>query len=242
MLFERKKYKSFARQQLNGRWTVPVLMTIIAGLILIVFSIPQTVEMLRSFPDIFEYDFSDVNSFSIFIKRVSEESSSSTLLSYIQLAVEAILYVAGLNVYLKMSRSPEPVSLSDFFEGMNNWWRAILAAIYKYIWLLLWFMLFIIPGIIKYFAYSQIFFIIAEYKKVSIPRALNISKIITQGHKMDLFVMYLSFLGWAILASIPAGLGFIWLSPYMHMSFVNAYHAMLKEALETGRIRPEDLQ
>ncbi len=74
MLFERKKYKSFARQQLNGRWTVPVLMTIIAGLILIVFSIPQTVEMIRSFPDIFEYDFSDVNSFSIFIKRVSELS------------------------------------------------------------------------------------------------------------------------------------------------------------------------
>jgi hypothetical protein len=49
---------------------------------------------------------------------------------------------------------------------------------------------------------------------------------------MDLFVMCLSFLGWAILASIPAGLGFIWLRPYMHMSFMNAYHAMLKEALD----------
>ena len=240
MLFDRKKYKVFARQQLSGRWTVPVIITIISGLILIVFSIPQAVEMVRSFPENLTVDFSDPHSVSIFINTVTE-GSSSTLLSYIQLAVEAILYVAGINVYLKMSRSPEPVSLSDFFEGMNNWFRAILAAIWKYIWLLLWFMLFIIPGIIKFFAYSQIFFIVAEYKKVSIPRALNISKIITQGHKMDLFVMCLSFLGWAILASIPAGLGFIWLRPYMHMSFVNAYHAMLKEALELGKIKPEDL-
>ena len=54
--------------------------------------------------------------------------------------------------------------------------------------------------------------------------------------------MYLSFLGWAILATIPAGLGYIFLIPYMNLSFINAYHAMMKEALETGRIKPEDLQ
>lgn len=243
-MFDRKKYKAFARRQLQGRWTVPVIITIISALILIIFAIPEAVEIVRSIPEIPEIDFSDVKSVSIFVNTVSGGSSSS-LLSYIQVAVEAILYLAAINVYLKMSRSPEKVSLSDFFEGMNNWFRALLAAIWKGIWLFLWLIpsifLFMIPVIIKALAYSQIYFIVAEYKKVSIPRALSISKVITQGHKMDLFIMLMSFLGWAILASIPAFLGFLWLRPYMHMSFINAYHAMLKEAIETGRLKPEDL-
>lgn len=239
-MFDRKKYKYFARQQLGGRWRIPVIITAITALILIIFAIPETVEIIRSLPELPAIDFSDRNSISITIDAISK-SNSSSLLTFIQIAVEAILYVAAINVYLKMSRSPEAVSLSDFFEGMNNWWRAILAAFWRSLWIILWTWLFIIPGIIKSFSYSQIFFIVSEYKNVSIPRALNISKIITQGHKMDLFVMVLSFTGWAILASIPAGLGFIWLRPYMHMSFINAYHAMLKEALETGRLKPEDL-
>ena len=58
---------------------------------------------------------------------------------------------------------------------------------------------------------------------------------------MDLFLMLFSFFGWAILAAIPAGLGHIWLRPYMHMSFINAYHAMMKEAIESGRLTAEDL-
>ena len=239
-MFDRKKYKAFAREQLRGRWTIPVIITAIIGLILIIFAIPEAVEVIRSMPELPDVDFSDIHSISIYVDAVSKGSSSS-ILSYIQLAVEAILYVAAIHVYLKMSRSPAPVHLSDFFEGMNNWWRAFLAALWRTLWLILWLWVFIIPAIIKAFAYSQIFFIVTEYKNVSIPRALNISKIITQGHKMDLFVMLLSFAGWAILACIPAGLGFIWLRPYMHMSFINAYHAMLKEALETGKLRPEDL-
>lgn len=239
-MFDRKKYKAFAREQLKGRWAIPAIITAITALILIIFAIPEAVEVIRSMPEIPDVDFSDAKSISIFIDVVSKGNSSS-FLSYIQLAVEAILYVAAIHVYLKMSRSPSPVTLYDFFEGMNNWFRAILAALWKTLWLLLWLWVFIIPAIIKAFAYSQIFFLVAEYKKISIPRALNISKIITQGHKMDLFMMLLSFAGWAILASIPCGLGFIWLRPYMHMSFINAYHAMLKEAIETGRLKPEDL-
>ena len=53
--------------------------------------------------------------------------------------------------------------------------------------------------------------------------------------------MYLSFLGWCILAAIPAGIGFIFLTPYMEMTFVNAYNGMLKEAVDSGKLHPDDL-
>ncbi|WP_027728559.1 DUF975 family protein [Treponema sp. C6A8] len=240
-MFDRKKYKYFARQQLSGRWSIPVIITIITGLVMIIFAIPEAVETFRALPELWDIDFSEPNSFSIAINAASG-SNTSTLLSYIQIAVSAIFEMAGICVYLKMSRSPEPVHLSDFFEGLNKWLRAIFAALWTSIWIFLWSLLFVIPGIIKLFAYSQTMFITAEYKSVSVPKALRISNIITNGHKMDLFIMILSFLGWAILASIPAGLGFIFLKPYMKLSFINAYHAMMKEALETGKLRPEDLQ
>lgn len=240
-MFDRKKYKYFARQQLHSRWKIPVLITIITGLVMLIFSIPEFVETYRTIPELWDLDFSDSHSFSIAVNLVSE-SNTSTLLTYIQLAVAAIFEMAGICVYLKMSRSPEPVYLSDFFDGMNNWLRAVFAELWKDIWIFFWLLLFFIPGIIKAISYSQIMFIVAEYKSVSVTKALRISKIITHGHKADLFVMYLSFLGWAILAAIPAGLGFIVLFPYMKLSFVNAYHAMMKEALETGKLKPEDLQ
>ncbi len=149
--------------------------------------------------------------------------------------------VAAIGVYIKMSRSPEPVKFSDFIEGFNNWARATLGILWQTLWTLLWTLLFIIPGIIKGIAYSQMFYIIAEYKDVSVTKALRISIEITKGHKWDLFVMYLSFLGWAILSAFTLGILNLWLTPYMNMTYVNAYHALMKEALESGRIKPEDL-
>lgn len=140
-----------------------------------------------------------------------------------------------------MSRSPEPVSLKGFVEGLNNWARALLGALWQLLWVFLWSLLFLIPGIVKAYAYSQMFFIITEYKDVSVTKAMRISMLITKGHKWDLFVMDLSFLGWAILCGLTLGIGALWLEPYMNMSKVNAYHAMLKEALESGLLKPEDL-
>lgn len=52
----------------------------------------------------------------------------------------------------------------------------------------------------------------------------------------------LEFLGWEILATIPAGLGWLWLAPYITMSKTNAYHALLKEAVDSGRLTAEDFK
>ena len=53
--------------------------------------------------------------------------------------------------------------------------------------------------------------------------------------------MYLSFLGWDFLSLCTLGILELWLAPYKNMTYTNAYHALMKEALESGRIRPEDL-
>lgn len=246
MFFDRKKYKKFALIQLKGRWLVPALMTIIIWLITSLFQIPDLVRVFKNqnFWDLVYSDYTDFQSFMYAYSGALDSLSTkgSTLMTIIQTIVAAILEVAAINVYLKMSRSPEKVSFSLFIESLNNWGRAILAALWKFLWIYLWSLLFIIPGIVKSIAYSQMFYLIDEYSDMPITKAMNISKIITKGHKGELFVMYLSFLGWLILAGLTLGIGMIWLKPYMRMTLVNAYHALMKDALETGLIRPEDLQ
>jgi len=239
-MFNRKQYKEFAKKQLKGRWTVPVVMTLIISLISLLFEIPDYIRLIIS-PSFWD----SVNSGAGVEQYISlwegVNSSSSCVTTIIQVVVAAILEVAAINLFIKMSRSPEPVSLGDFVEGLNNWARAILGALWQFLWVFLWSLLFIIPGIVKAIAYSQMFYIICEYKDVSVTKAMRISMIITKGHKWDLFVLDLSFIGWAFLCIFTLGIGSFWLDPYIRMSKVNAYHALLKEALEDGRIKPEDL-
>lgn len=241
-MFNRKQYKSFARTQLKGRWAAPVIMTLIITIISLLFEIPDKIRLISStdFWNLANYSGTDLTEV-LALYDAASSNSTSYVTSIIQIVVAAILNVAGLNLYLKMSRSPEPVSLKSFIEGLNNWARALLGALWSTLWIVLWTFIFIIPGIIKAISYSQIFNIIAEYKDISVTKAMTISKIITRGHKWDLFVLDLSFLGWAILCVFTLGIGSLWLEPYIKMTGINAYHAMLKEALSDGRLKPEDL-
>lgn len=241
-MFERKKYKIFAKKQLKGRWTVPVVMTLIITVIMFLFSIPDLLRVMNddNFWELVNYQGDDIYAFTALFDEVNR-NSSSILTSVIQTIVEAILSIASINLYLKMSRTPEKVSLRPFIEGLNNWTKAFLAALWKYLWIFIWSLFFIIPGIIKSIAYSQMYYILAEYPDVSVTKSMRISMIITQGHKGDLFITYLSFLGWMFLCVLTFGIGVLWLEPYMNMTLINAYHSLMKEALETGKLKPEDL-
>lgn len=242
MVFDRVKYKEFAKKQLKGRWLVPVLVAITISLITTIFNIPEFIARLQSDAGsaILRGDFS---SYSDFLKLLNEASSTKTsiLIQIIQLIVSAILEVASISVYIKMSRSPQPVSYSVFIEGLNNWWRSIRAFFLQFVWIVFWTFLFIIPGVIKAISYSQMYYLLAEFENMSVRKAMRISMLITEGYKGDIFMTYLSFTGLIIIEVLIPFSGF-WITPYMNMTFTNIFHALLKNALETGLIKPEDLR
>lgn len=95
--------------------------------------------------------------------------------------------------------------------------------------------------IIKAIEYSHHFYLVAEYPELGIRKALRISILITKGHRADIFITHLTFLGYYFLSVITLGLAQLWYRPYTDMTFINIYHALLKDALETGKIHPEDL-
>ena len=243
MIFNRNKYKAFARKQLKNRWTVPAFISLTIFLVFSLFLIPNFVTMFKNHYGAQLLDGNFVN-FIEFLNlfRGATHFNTPPLVLLAQLLAFAIFEVASLTIYLKMSRSPEDVHYSDFIAGLQNWGKAIIACLLQVFWIFLWSLLFILPGFVKLIAYSQTYFIITEYEDISVKKALKISSIITRGHKMDLFLTFLSFIGWYILGAATCGIAMIWIRPYAHMTFINAYHAMMKDALEIGTIRPEDLQ
>jgi uncharacterized membrane protein len=142
--------------------------------------------------------------------------------SIANLLVNAAFALGGAWVFLRIAKGEE-VSVGNIFYGFEDLWTAIKAQFFMGLFTLLWSLLLIIPGIIKAYAYSMTFFILAENKGMSVLEAITLSRKMMDGHKMDLFLLFLSFIGWFILVGITFGIAGIWVYPYSYATFSNFY-------------------
>jgi uncharacterized membrane protein len=102
--------------------------------------------------------------------------------------------------------------------------------------------LFIIPGIVKSYAYMMMPYILADCPTVTAREALRLSRRMTKGHKGKLFVLTLSFIGWGILTVLTFGILYIvYVGPYMHTTFAGFYIELRDKAFADGVITPAEL-
>lgn len=137
-MFDRKKYKQFARIQLKGRWKVPVLMTLIALVLTTLFSLPEYINY--PYKDLYSVilngDFTDVMIF--LYKTESTASNTPVILPYIELFVTLILSFVAARIYIKLSQSPDKISFSDYLQNFNLWGRGILVGLWQILWIMIW--------------------------------------------------------------------------------------------------------
>lgn len=150
--------------------------------------------------------------------------------------------IAFTNIFILLYLSNDRITFSDFVNGFSDFLRGFLGMLWMSLWIFLWSLLFVIPGFIKAFAYSQIFFILSDNPKIGVIKAMNISKVITQGHKADIFCLAFSFIGWYFLGIITGGVLFVWIIPYEMATFTNAYYYLKQEAIRTGKLTPADFE
>lgn len=104
---------------------------------------------------------------------------------------------------------------------------SLLLAVYVFLWSLL----LVVPGIIKAFSYAMTPYIMYDNPQLSADECIERSMAMMQGHKGQLFMLYLSFIGWAILCVLTLGIGFFWLSPYISCSEAQFYEELKKAEL-----------
>ena len=120
--------------------------------------------------------------------------------------------------------------IGDSFNiAFNQWGRNVggmlLVAVYTFLWTLC----LIIPGIIKSFSYAMTPYILNERPELTADEAIELSMKMMEGHKMDLFIFYLSFIGWYLLAVLTCCIGFLWLIPYVYTAQAAFYEDVKAE-------------
>lgn len=111
----------------------------------------------------------------------------------------------GLTLFFLAMFRRQIVGIGDVFLGFERYGKALGLFLFQGLFILLWSLLFIVPGIIAAIRYSQAFFILADDPNKGIRQCMDESKMMMRGNKAKYFCLSLSFIGWGILASIPAG-------------------------------------
>ena len=126
------------------------------------------------------------------------------------------------------------VTAKDMFEGYNKelFSRVLTTTLLYYVYVFLWSLLLLIPGCIKSYSYAMTPYILKDNPEMKNNAAIEESMRMMDGHKLELFLLDLSFIGWAILSILTCCIGFLWLVPYMNMARVNFYEDLKKASVE----------
>lgn len=157
------------------------------------------------------------------------------LLSFVAAAIFEMQYII---IFLALSNGiqPEFKNLFDIFSNSRLCGNAILLYILTSVFTFLWSLLLFVPGVIKALSYSMAPYILAENEYYMSPQdAIKESMRIMEGHKMDLFILELSFIGWFLLTSITCGIAGIYVIPYYQATLTNFYKE-IKDTSEQPKI------
>ncbi|MGY6648772.1 DUF975 family protein [Wenyingzhuangia sp. IMCC45574] len=142
--------------------------------------------------------------------------------SYVSLIIAGPLSL-GISLFaLNISRGNE-VKIEQIFKGFNHFTNTLVAYLLYILYVFLWSLLFLIPGIIKALAFSMTFFILADNPELGYMEALEQSEQMMNGYKWKLFKLNLRFFGWALVCILTLGIGFFFLAPYVKVTYAKFY-------------------
>ena len=144
-----------------------------------------------------------------------------------------ILSYGTIDVMQRIRRG-QYFELKDFFPT-DQIGSAVGLMFVKDLYLFLWSLLFVIPGLVKAYSYSQAMFILNENPGMGIDEAITRSRQMMVGHKWQLVILQSSFLGWAILGALTFGLAIVYILPLYSMSMYVFYDYVKKGYLKSNQ-------
>ena len=162
------------------------------------------------------------------------ESAATTILP----AIGALIVIGPLEygqayIFLKQARDRQPVQLGDMFRGFqDDFGGTFLIGFLSQLFVALWSLLFLIPGIVKSYAYSMAYYVKLDHPDYGWKACIDESRRLMDGHKWEKFVLDLSFLGWILVGALCLGVGTLWVTPYMAATEAQFYEYVRSCAAE----------
>jgi len=144
------------------------------------------------------------------------------------LACAPLTWAFGV-MFLDFIRGGE-LKVGKLFDGYKDCIRIGIAFFLYFLVVLVGVIFFIVPGIIFAMMFAQVPYILRDDENIGVIDALKKSANMMKGHKMQLFLLYLSFIGWAILAILTLGIGYLFLFPYMYTTVAHYYEDLKLES------------
>lgn len=153
-----------------------------------------------------------------------QPSRTGTFISAL-LSVVMWIVSAGFSIFVMNTVRGREASYGNILDGFGMTFRIVVLNVLESLIIGILCCLLIVPGIIFSYAYRQALYILLDNPDKSVVRCLRDSRMMMKGHKMELFRMDLSFLGWFILSAIIAPAE-VWVAPYTKTSYVMYYEAL----------------
>lgn len=148
----------------------------------------------------------------------------SSLAGVVAILVGGLLAFGLARVFLQLVRGQkDKVDIADLFCGTDEFGSLIVLNLLVGLFTFLWTLLFIIPGIVKSYAYSMAFYIKHDHPEYDWKQCMDESQRYMSGHKWQLFCLDFSFIGWILLGALCCGIGTLWVVPYQNAARANFY-------------------
>ena len=195
--------KNQAIDALGGNWGIGALVTFVYGLVMNAPTLPY---------------------------RITESvtSSSFSILTLLLLPLSFGYAILFLDVIRGIK-----LDFGRLFDGFKDYGRILGTQLLVTLYTFLWTLLLVIPGIVKSYSYAMTLFILKDHPELQYNAAIEKSMQMMSGHKMKMFLLDLSFIGWGILCIFTLGIGFLFLAPYVEASHAAFYEDLKKELGET---------
>ena len=194
----RAKLKQAAKDCIKAQTLNPVLVTLVYALIAVVVSLLDGI-------------------------------SAATVIIPLVLAIAFNAIQMGYTYYCMKIAKREQATYADLVYILKDWrftLKLVGLTLVTSILIMLWSMLLVVPGVIKAFSYSQAFKVMIENPNMSITEAIKESKKLMDGHKMEYFILDLSFIPWTLLVGITCGIASLWALPYIQTTMVQYYYSL----------------
>lgn len=225
-------FRAAARHALSGRWTIAVIAGLIAS---VLGGLSYSGSKLNVNLDSAERVHVSLQGIPGLDVPIVSGILAAWLASFVAAAVilAIVLYVLGsvislgyarFNLDLIDGREPE---LNALFSDFYRFGTAFCARLLMSLYILLWSLLLIIPGIMAAYSYAMTPYILAENPDMTAGEAIARSKELMAGNRWRLFCLQFSFIGWSILAALTLGIGNLWLTPYTHAAEAAFYRDLV---------------
>ncbi|MBR2387419.1 MAG: DUF975 family protein [Clostridia bacterium] len=128
-----------------------------------------------------------------------------------------------LKTFLVSSREQSEITFDNAFDGFKNFGQTLLLGLMQSIFVALWSLLFVIPGIVKAYSYSMAYYIMVDNPDYDWNRCITESRNMMRGHKWQLFCLDFSFIGWIFVGALCFGIGTLWVTPYQYAARTEFY-------------------